>query len=93
VIGQSEKVSGRCVIDEEDHQTGDLVDTIPVAARADLTGGQWAVLEPLLPAISGVGPSAGVEQAAVDRRDPVADPRGRAVAGCTGLVRVVAECV
>jgi len=31
------------------------VDTIPVAARADLTDEQWAVLEPLLPARSGSG--------------------------------------
>jgi transposase len=31
------------------------VDTIPVAARADLTDEQWAVLEPLLPAGSGLG--------------------------------------
>jgi transposase len=30
-------------------RAGDLVDTLPVAARADLTDGQWAVLEPLLP--------------------------------------------
>jgi transposase len=31
------------------------VDTIPVAARADLTDEQWALLEPLLPARSGLG--------------------------------------
>ena len=29
--------------------SGDLVDTIPVTGRADLTDVQWAVLEPLLP--------------------------------------------
>jgi transposase len=29
--------------------TGDLVDTLAVAGRFDLTDGQWAVLEPLLP--------------------------------------------
>src|SRR3989440_4565751 len=29
--------------------SGDLVDTIPVTGRADLTDAQWAVLEPLLP--------------------------------------------
>jgi hypothetical protein len=28
---------------------GDLVQTIPVTGRFDLTDGQWAVLEPLLP--------------------------------------------
>jgi transposase len=30
--------------------TGDLVDTLAVAGRHDLTDAQWAVLEPLLPA-------------------------------------------
>ena len=34
---------------ESDHQRGDLVATIPVTGRADLTDAQWAVLEPLLP--------------------------------------------
>jgi transposase len=29
--------------------TGDLVDTLSVAGRHDLTDGRWAVLEPLLP--------------------------------------------
>ena len=29
--------------------SGDLVDTVPVTGRADLTDVQWAVLEPLLP--------------------------------------------
>ncbi|MFC4088749.1 MULTISPECIES: transposase [Micromonospora] len=31
-------------------QTGDLVDTLAVTRRFDLTDVQWAVLEPLLPA-------------------------------------------
>jgi hypothetical protein len=37
------------VVDQEDQYPGDLVDTISVTARADLTDGQWAVLERLLP--------------------------------------------
>jgi transposase len=35
--------------------TGDLVDTLAVAGRFDLTDEQWAVLEPLLPAPSRSG--------------------------------------
>jgi transposase len=35
--------------------TGDLVDTLAVAGRFDLTGGEWAVLEPLLPVPSRSG--------------------------------------
>jgi transposase len=31
------------------------VDTVPVSGRADLTDGQWAVLEPLLPARGRLG--------------------------------------
>jgi len=45
----SGEVSGRWFFDQEDLNTGDLVDTLPVTARADLTDAQWAVLEPLLP--------------------------------------------
>jgi transposase len=45
------EVSGRWFIsEEEDHLCGDLVATLTVTARADLTDAQWAVLEPLLPA-------------------------------------------
>src|SRR5215471_8154672 len=45
------EVSGRWFIseEEEDHLCGDLVATLAVMGRADLTGAQWAVLEPLLP--------------------------------------------
>jgi transposase len=43
------EVSGRWINDEEDHLTGDLVDTLPVTRRFDLTDAQWAVLESVLP--------------------------------------------
>jgi transposase len=44
------EVSGRWFIsEEEDHLCGDLVATLAVTGRADLTDAQWAVLEPLLP--------------------------------------------
>ena len=44
------EVSGRWFFDQEEPQTaGDLVDTIAVTGRFDLTDAQWAVLEPLLP--------------------------------------------
>jgi hypothetical protein len=43
------EVSGRWFISEEDHLCGDLVATLAVTGRADLTDAQWAVLEPLLP--------------------------------------------
>jgi transposase len=49
------EVSGRWFIDEEDHRTGDLVATIPAAGRFDLTNGQWAALQALLPMPSGAG--------------------------------------
>ena len=45
----ADEVSGRCVNDEEDLPTGDLVPTVPASSRADLSDAQWAVLEPLLP--------------------------------------------
>jgi transposase len=38
-----------------DQLSGDLVATIPAARRFDLTDGQWAVLEPLLPPGRGRG--------------------------------------
>ncbi len=44
------EVSGRWFIGKEDHLCGDLVATLAVSGRADRTGAQWAVLEPLLPA-------------------------------------------
>jgi transposase len=34
---------------KKDHRSGDLVASVAVAGRADLTDVQWAVLEPLLP--------------------------------------------
>jgi transposase len=43
------EVSGRWFIDEEEPDTGDLVDTLAVTRRHDLTDVQWAVLEALLP--------------------------------------------
>jgi len=50
-LGQgSSEVSGRSVNDQEAHlHHGDLVPTVPVTGRADLTDAQWAVLERLLP--------------------------------------------
>jgi transposase len=49
VVDQIEEVSGRSIIDQEDQDTGDLVASVAVAGRLDLTDAQWAVLEPLLP--------------------------------------------
>jgi len=44
------EVSGRWFIsEEEDHLCGDLVATLAVTGRADLTDAQWAALGPLLP--------------------------------------------
>jgi transposase len=43
------EVSGRWFIDQEEPESGDLVATIPVTRRFDLTDGQWAVLARLLP--------------------------------------------
>jgi transposase len=44
------EVSGRGFIDQEDPETtGDLVDTLAVTRRFDLTDAQWVLLEPLLP--------------------------------------------
>jgi transposase len=43
------EVSGRWFIDQEEPESGDLVATIPVTRRFDLTDRQWAVLAPLLP--------------------------------------------
>src|SRR5215468_11244303 len=43
------EVSSRWFIDQEEPESGDLVATIPVTRRFDLTDGHWAVLEPLLP--------------------------------------------
>src|SRR5262249_44555749 len=44
------EVSGRRFIDQDELKTtGDLVDTLAVARRFDLTDAQWATLEPLLP--------------------------------------------
>jgi transposase len=50
------EVSGRGFIDEEEPETtGDLVATLAVTRRFDLSDGQWAVLEPLLPAAKRAG--------------------------------------
>jgi hypothetical protein len=50
------EVSGRRFNDQEKPEiTGDLVDTLAVAGRFDLTDVQWAVLEPLLPVPSRSG--------------------------------------
>ncbi|GIH62799.1 transposase [Microbispora siamensis] len=38
------------MIDQDKPETGDLVATLAVTRRFDLTDAQWAVLEPLLPA-------------------------------------------
>jgi len=43
------EVSGSWYFDEEDQPSGDLVITIPVTGRHDLTDTQWAMLAPLLP--------------------------------------------
>src|SRR4029453_5913820 len=43
------EVSGRWVIDQDNHLHGDLVASVAVTRRFDLTDSQWAVLEPLLP--------------------------------------------
>ncbi|MEU9738888.1 hypothetical protein AB0E12_06825 [Micromonospora chersina] len=44
------EVSGRGSATKQKLKTGDLVDTLAVTRRFDLTDVQWAVLEPLLPA-------------------------------------------
>lgn len=43
------EASGNWFIDEEEPDTGDLVATIAVTRRHDLTDAQWAALESLLP--------------------------------------------
>lgn len=43
------EVSGRWFSDQAEPETGDLVDTLAVTRRFDLSDVQWAVLEPLLP--------------------------------------------
>jgi hypothetical protein len=48
-LARNDEVSGKWVNDEEVHLYGDLVATLAVSGRADLTDAQWAVLEPLLP--------------------------------------------
>ena len=90
VIGDGE-VSGRWFNDEEDHLHGDLVATLAVTGRADLTDAQWAVLEPLLPTRQEAGTSAEVDETAAHRRDPVAGAGRRAVAGRAGMLRAVAD--
>ena len=49
VVDQIDEVSGRSIIDQDDQDTGDLVDTLAVTRRFDLTDAQWVLLEPLLP--------------------------------------------
>ena len=49
-LGSSEVSGIWWVIDQDAHHLrGDLVPTVPVTGRADLTDAQWTVLEPLLP--------------------------------------------
>ena len=43
------EVSGKWFVDETNLNTGDLVTSVAVTGRADLTDAQWARLEPLLP--------------------------------------------
>ena len=75
---------------QEAHQHhGDLVPTVPVTGRADLTDAQWAVLEPL-PARQETRAAAEIPQAAADRRDPLAGPHRRAVAGRPRTIRALA---
>lgn len=40
---------------KRDLTAGDLVDTLAVTGRVDLTGAQWAVLGPLLPVLKRAG--------------------------------------
>jgi transposase len=49
------EVSGRWCIDQEAHPSGDLVATVTVTRRHDLTDAQWAALQPLLPIGRGPG--------------------------------------
>jgi transposase len=48
-LTERSEVSGTWYLDQEDQPSGDLVTTIPVTGRFDLTDTQWAILEPLLP--------------------------------------------
>src|SRR5207248_3489437 len=43
------EVSGRWFVDQDNLLHGDLVASVAVTRRFDLTDGQWALLEPLLP--------------------------------------------
>lgn len=65
------EVSGRWFIDQGKPDAGDLVDTLAVTGRFDLTDAHWATLEPLLPTPKRSGRLV-VEQTPVDRRDSVA---------------------
>ncbi len=61
------EVSGRWFIDQQQPETaGDLVHTIAVAGRFDLTDTQWAVLEPLLPKAKRSGRPPKSSKASVD---------------------------
>jgi Putative transposase of IS4/5 family (DUF4096) len=48
----TEEVSGTWYNDQEAPRTGDLVATLAVTRRHDLTDAQWAALAPLVPAPS-----------------------------------------
>jgi hypothetical protein len=72
VVDQIEEVSGRSIIDQDDQDTGDLVASVAVTGRFDLTDAQWAVLEPLLPAGAKPGRPADMDQTAAYRWDSVA---------------------
>lgn len=43
------EVSGRWINDQEDHRHGDLVGSLSIGARKDLTDRQWRIMESLLP--------------------------------------------
>ena len=69
------------VNDQEDMlHTGGLVPTVPAAGRHDLADCEWACWSPCCRGEEGRAP-AEVDEAAAHRRDPVADPDRRAVAG------------
>jgi hypothetical protein len=54
---------------EAARRCGDLVDTIPVAGRHDLTDEQWSVLEPLLVGRQEARTPADMDETAAHRRD------------------------
>jgi len=57
--------------------------------RHELTDAAWAVLEPLLP----VQPRRRGRASAGDQRHPLGLSDGRAMAGCAGALRAVADAL